>query len=614
MTREITHSANAAMPSGAGLLVPGQQVGNVQVLELVLTGSVRDVWLGHDQTHDRQVALKVLRPEWAAQRTIVSRFLALAESLRSLRHPNAASILGFGEQNGVCYLIEEYLQFSLGQRIKRDGAVSLDEAVIIAIQALDGLGQAWAQGLVHGNVNSDTIMLDSQGRVRVTDFGLTSIVRQGSSRGGQTVFGSPEYMSPEVCVGGRQDYRADIYSLGITFYEMLTGRVPFAGGDAREIMASQIREPLPLEPEHFVMADGRVADLLEAMTAKDPGDRPGSHQELRRALETVLGRSVPVWPSDKKPVGEASEVRRAPEVPPVVDAAVNGSLEVAAEETSVEFDPTGKYDFAALRKLADESSVVAAPRPSHCVPSETAKPKANLYHYLPLLVLAALLAGALYVVSSGRSGKHTDQPAEPGPGTKAVTTATIVSVPAPMPILTAAIRSSSPAVLPLKPVGTFAAPLTPARTAPVASPVAVERKEIIVDDADGKVLFQPADEWRASLETAKSYRGKSMVAPVAGGVKTATFRADIPAPGAYELQMYWVQSGEAFRSRKVLMYVNGAPPASIDQVADGGRFITIGTYQFPAGTAVPIVTLTTGGIVGGPTTHVSVDAIKLIPK
>ena len=223
--------------------------GKYKILEKVGAGGMAVVYKGEHIYLKRPVAIKVLPPDLAKNKVFVERFFKEAETASRLDHPNIVKILDFGDEDGLLYLVMQYVEGETLERILHArGKLSLQEALSIALQILPALGYAHEKGIVHRDIKPGNIIVDSQGKAYLLDFGIAAMLEEeeGKAEGkGRIAVGTPEYMAPEQ-FRGKADARSDIYAFGVVLYEMLTGRTPF--GDAKDIYELQykvLREEVP---------------------------------------------------------------------------------------------------------------------------------------------------------------------------------------------------------------------------------------------------------------------------------------------------------------------------------------------------------------------------------
>ena len=253
------------------------------------SGGMSTVYLATDETLDRPVAIKLLHAEISDQPDQLERFRREARSAARLSHPNLVGVIDAGEDEGRPYIVFEYVKGeTLKRRIADEGGLPVDEAVAYAIEIGRGLAAAHARKLVHRDVKPQNVLIDPEGRARVTDFGIArSLEAHGLTATGR-VLGTTDYVSPEQAMGEDVDERSDVYSLGICLYEMLTGEVPFEAETQVGVAMKHVHEQMPdvFERRHDVSA--AVAGVVDKATAKDSADRYSSVAEMVRDLEATL--------------------------------------------------------------------------------------------------------------------------------------------------------------------------------------------------------------------------------------------------------------------------------------------------------------------------------------
>src|SRR5947199_4323543 len=262
--------------------------GRYRIMRKLGTGGMANVYLAEDQELGRRVAIKILNDRHANDDQFVERFRREAKNAAALSHPNIVSIYDRGEAEGSYYIAMEYLDGrSLKELIVSRGPAPVGVAVEYARQILQALRFAHRHGIVHRDIKPHNVLVDAEGRVKVTDFG---IARAGTSQMTEvgSIVGTAQYLSPEQAKGTAVDQRSDIYSLGIVLYELLTGAVPFTGDTPVEIAMKHISEtpdvPSALRPEIPHDLDLVVTRAL----AKDPAERYQSAEEMDADLDRVL--------------------------------------------------------------------------------------------------------------------------------------------------------------------------------------------------------------------------------------------------------------------------------------------------------------------------------------
>jgi eukaryotic-like serine/threonine-protein kinase len=276
--------------------------GRYQLGSLLGAGGMARVYVATDRVLERQVAVKVLSPSDAQDPLFVERFRREARAAARLNHPNIVAVFDSGSDADQPYLVMEYVPGqSLAQLLARQGRLTPRRAVELAIQVSAALAAAHAQGLVHRDIKPANVLVDPDGQVKVTDFGIVKASAATTLTGTGTVLGTAAYLSPEQAQGGPVDARSDLYGLGCVLYELVCGSPPFGSGIDRSpvaIATRHVSEP----PEPPSARNRQVAPALEAVVltalAKDPAQRYQSAVELQDALERVLaGEAAPALPT-----------------------------------------------------------------------------------------------------------------------------------------------------------------------------------------------------------------------------------------------------------------------------------------------------------------------------
>jgi serine/threonine protein kinase len=254
----------------------------LEILELLGQGGMGAVYKARQLKLDRLVAVKVLPPDWGRDPAFAERFAREAKALARLTHPHIVTVHDFGECDGLFYLVMEYVDGANLRHILGGGRLEPGEALAIIPQICDALQYAHEEGIVHRDIKPENILLDSKGRVKIADFGLAKLLNRPRAAftltGSQQVMGTLDYMAPEQRTRPQEvDHRADIYSLGVVFYEMLTGELPLgrfaplsrkAGVDAR--LDDVVLRALEREPERRFQRISDVKDELEAIRKTPP--------------------------------------------------------------------------------------------------------------------------------------------------------------------------------------------------------------------------------------------------------------------------------------------------------------------------------------------------------
>jgi serine/threonine-protein kinase len=254
------------------------------------------VYLAEDETLERWVAIKVLHREISDQPDQLERFRREARSVAQLSHPNVVAVIDAGEDGGHPYIVFEYVEGeTLKQRIERLGQLPSDESVAYAIEIARGLGTAHLQRLVHRDVKPQNVLIDAEGRAKVTDFGIArSLGKDRALTATGRVLGTTDYVSPEQAMGQGVDARTDIYSLGVVLYEMLVGDVPFHAETLVGVAMKHVNEPMPDVRERRPQVSAALAAVVDTATDKDPErrypDMPSMLTDLESALQVEVAR------------------------------------------------------------------------------------------------------------------------------------------------------------------------------------------------------------------------------------------------------------------------------------------------------------------------------------
>jgi eukaryotic-like serine/threonine-protein kinase len=253
-------------------------------------GGMADVFLAEDELLGRHVAIKVLADRYARDDGFVERFRREATAAAKLTHPNIVSIYDRGEADGSYYIAMEYLEGrTLKEEIQRRGPLPEDEAIDVALQVLSALQFAHRRGVVHRDIKPHHARVDMEGQAKVTDFGIARAQNtQGMTEVGSIV-GTAQYLSPEQARGVGVGPAADLYSLGVVLYEMLTGDVPFSGGSAVEIALKHVNDPPPNVRQRNRRVSPALAQVIMRALAKDPEQRYASAREMADDLLRVRG-------------------------------------------------------------------------------------------------------------------------------------------------------------------------------------------------------------------------------------------------------------------------------------------------------------------------------------
>jgi serine/threonine protein kinase len=273
---------------------PGQMLGPYRIINQVGRGGMATVYKAYQPSVDRYVAIKVLPSQLAESREFAARFQQEARIIAKLEHPHILPVFDYGESEGVAYFVMRYMDAgTLKDKMIEGRPLPLQEIDRLFTQLAQALSYAHSHGIVHRDLKPANVLIDSQGNVFLTDFGIAKLLESASPRLTQTdaIMGTPAYISPEQAQGHPVDQRSDIYSLGIILYEMVTGSVPFTAETPLAVLFKHISDPLP--PPSLVKPDipPVIEQVILKALAKDPRDRFATAAEFVAAWERALESS-----------------------------------------------------------------------------------------------------------------------------------------------------------------------------------------------------------------------------------------------------------------------------------------------------------------------------------
>lgn len=297
------------------MVTKGQKINDrYEIIKSIGEGGMANVYLAYDTILDRNVAIKVLRGDLANDEKFVRRFQREALSASSLSHPNIVAMYDVGEDDGLYYIVMEYVEGkTLKQLLKKRGSLTLSEAIDIMLQLTDGMAHAHDSYIVHRDLKPQNIMIEDDGQIKITDFGIAMALNSTQLTQTNSVMGSVHYLPPEQAAGKGTTIKSDIYSMGIIFYELLTGELPFKGDSAVEIALKQMKEPLP--DVHKLNNDipQSIENIILKSTAKNPKNRyddaKSMHNDLLTALNDDRINEEPyVYPYPENEVDETTKI------------------------------------------------------------------------------------------------------------------------------------------------------------------------------------------------------------------------------------------------------------------------------------------------------------------
>ncbi|MEN9954900.1 MAG: hypothetical protein RLZZ41_564 [Actinomycetota bacterium] len=351
----------------------GQLYGNrYRLVDRIAIGGMGEVWRAHDEVILRDVAIKILKPEFMGDPGFLERFRVEARHAARVDHVGIADVYDYGEGSGSAYLVMEIVAGdSLARIIEKRIRLTEIEVLSIVEQTAKALHAAHEDGLVHRDIKPGNLLITPSGKVKITDFGIARVADQVALTATGQVMGTVQYLSPEQATGKPATPATDIYSLGIVAYEALTGRRPFTGDSQMAIAMAQINDKPPAFGDDI---DKRVQELIMSCLAKKPNQRPGSALDLSnraRALRLQLEgvSATEVFDPESAPVTKVNDLEPSPETEPLTKLpvvwpwlALIGVLVVAAAGVMI----------AIVVSLVSESS--PSPSPSISVSRQPSAP------------------------------------------------------------------------------------------------------------------------------------------------------------------------------------------------------------------------------------------------
>lgn len=360
------------------MITKGQKINDrYQIVKTIGEGGMANVYLAYDTILERNVAVKVLRGDLATDEKFVRRFQREALSASSLSHPNIVEVYDVGEDDGIYYIVMEYIEGKhLKQLIKKRGKLTLNEVIDIMVQITDGMACAHDSYIIHRDIKPQNIMILENGLVKITDFGIAMALNSTQLTQTNSVMGSVHYLPPEQASGKGCTIQSDIYSMGILMYELLTGTLPYKGENAVEIALKHLKEPLPSIRNELPNIPQSVENIILKSTAKNPKNRYSDAREMNEDLKTCAEESR----SNEKPYNYKY---------PEFDEAEAAKKEKAIEKT-LEYVPNDKEEDK--KKSSDKSDKSLEVKQ---ITEKDLKKKENKV----LLVLGAIFAGLAIITA-----------------------------------------------------------------------------------------------------------------------------------------------------------------------------------------------------------------------
>ena len=263
--------------------------GRYELVKCIGHGGMADVYLALDLILDRQVAIKILKPDSNADKVALERFAREAQASTQLSHPNIVDIYDVGDDDNIHYIVMEYIKgHTLKQLIKKRGPLPTRETIWIMKQLTSALMEAHKNGLIHRDIKSQNILIKDDGTVKLADFGIAILNNAIQLTSKDSVLGSVHYLAPELVKGEKSSMKSDIYSLGIVMYELLRGDVPFKGDNPAQIALKHMKQEIPNVREYNPQIPQSVANIITKACAKDPKDRYDNAALMLKDLNVCL--------------------------------------------------------------------------------------------------------------------------------------------------------------------------------------------------------------------------------------------------------------------------------------------------------------------------------------
>ena len=298
------------------MLSKGQKINDrYEIIKTIGEGGMANVYLANDTILDRKVAIKVLRGDLSNDEKFIRRFKREALSVSNLSHPNIVEVYDVGEEDGNYYIVMEYIEGkTLKQLLQKRGALTLNEVIDIMTQLTDGLAHAHEAYIIHRDIKPQNIMIEDNGLVKITDFGIAMALNSTQLTQTNSVMGSVHYLPPEQANGKGSTVKSDIYSLGILMYELLTGSVPFKVDTAVEKALKHMKEKIPSIRKQNPTIPQSVENIVLKATAKNPKNRYDNVRDMYKDLQTALQRDNEKRLVYEYPENDLEETKVIPQV------------------------------------------------------------------------------------------------------------------------------------------------------------------------------------------------------------------------------------------------------------------------------------------------------------
>lgn len=378
-------------------LEQGLDLGEFVLEQKIGSGGMGEVWLSEQKNLGRKVALKILQPELSSNERFIERFLKEATMSGRLEHPNIVMAYSAGRVGNFYYLATSYVDgIELSNRLKTERRLSEREALKITKSIADALRYAWNEHhMIHRDIKPSNIMIDSHGNPKLMDFGISRIIDNNNQQTSkEDICGTPEYISPEQIKGASIDFRADVYSLGITLFQLISGLLPFKGENVRETLQMHLNVPFPEASSFNSGISSQCYCLIEHMTRKFPEERHSSWDYVISDIEMVLDGKMPVGKLEKYSAEGHKITASAPDaqIKMNINRSVNESIPVQSPVVTPR-----KTIHEAMPEKKDLPSSVSAPPPLESIPSPIVfkKKKSKLLWVIAVTGIMALLVAII---------------------------------------------------------------------------------------------------------------------------------------------------------------------------------------------------------------------------
>ena len=376
----------SAHPTSERSLLGSSLVARYELRAVLGRGGMGEVYEAVDRQLNRTVAVKILRPELAADRRFPARFRREARTVAGLSHPGIVAVYDVGEDDGNTFIVMELVAGrTVGDLIESESPLDPGRVARIGMSAAQALAHAHSRGVVHRDVAPGNLMVTSGDEVKVLDFGIARAARGSVRPSSGTTRGTVAYVAPEQLSGNTPDHRADIYGLGAVLYELATGRAPFTGATAEEV-AERARADIPIAPGVLAGVPASLSEAIQRCLAKDPADRPSDAGELAELLWRAALASPP---TERMPAPRAASTAETMPVPramtqvlPSNVTPVPASADVDPAHVTAELKRSSarrrigrKVAIAALVSMAIGAALVAVPSIASMGSSVAATPK-----------------------------------------------------------------------------------------------------------------------------------------------------------------------------------------------------------------------------------------------